>query len=226
MTSVRASTPPIQASRTSTVGMRRVKSHEPGQRVMTEAIAFLFTYYANDKIAPSPEEFFAVCRHLAVQTYHVAEAGVRRRVSSRLLGSAGSAPFLSLYPFLHRIEPLTSSALSDRLIQAQNIGLRALITYTAFVDDDSDKTLKTHIVEPFLWFSALLFHDSLDYRINYAGTALKFIQDGCTYLLKQSIIRSGRRLSAFFEVYSDFVETHNDIFKNQKRYLDFKLCKE
>jgi hypothetical protein len=222
MASVRTSTPPMQTSRTSTVGMRRIKSHEPGQRVMTEAIAFLFTYYANDEIAPSPEEFFALCRHLSLQTYHETSSGIRRRVSSRLLGSAGSTPFLSLYPFLHCIEPLASSALSDRLIQAQNIALRALITYTAFVDDNSDKSLKTHIVEPFLWFSSLLFHDSLDYRTNCVGSALKFIQDGCVFLIK----RGGRRLMSYFEAYSDFAHAHEDIFKNQKKYLDFKLVRE
>ncbi len=169
MASVRTSTPPMQTSRTSTVGMRRVKSHEPGQRVMTEAIAFLFTYFGNGEITPSPEEFFALCRHLALQTYHENCGSPRRKVSSRLLGSSASMPFLSLYPFLHRIEPLTSSSLTDRLIQAQNVGLRALITYSAFVDEDTEKSLKTHIVEPYIWFSDLLFHDTLHYRTNVMG---------------------------------------------------------
>ncbi len=209
----------MQTSRTSTVGMRRIKSHEPGQRVMTEAIAFLFTYYSSD--APIPEEFFAYARGLCIQTYHLMCPGPRRRISSRLLGGTTkerSDDATTNSAFYDSIEPLQSDSLLHRLIQAQNIALRALITYTAFVDDDSEKTVKTHIAEPFIWFSAQLFHDSLKYRENCIGAALHYIQDGVVSVVKSA---SGRRLklSAYFEAYNAYMKSNADIFGKLQKYL-------
>lgn len=210
--------------RTITAGIRRCKSHEPGQRVMTEAIAFLFTFYATQYsvkessfICPTAEEFFSYARHLSLQTYHCMVPGMRRRVSSRVFGAGenGSAQFLNLYSFFDCIEPLESCDLASRLIQAQNIGLRALTAFTAFVDDDTDKTLKTHIIEPYVWFSGILFHDALKYRENVIGAALHYIQDGVLYLAKYG----GKRCNGLFEAYNAYKKSKEDIFCILNKYL-------
>ena len=221
MASLKVASSVREASRTPTAGgMRRIKSHEPGQRVMTEAIAFLFAFYGRGD-APMPEEFFALCRHLSTQSYQSMNASPRRKLSSRLIGSA-SSQFLSLYEFLEDIEPLTDNSLSSRLIQAQNIGLRALITYTAFVEDDTEKTAKTHIIEPYIWLSNILFHDSLDYRGRCMGAALQYINDGVLAVLKYD---GKRRVSAYFDCYDCYKKDNSDVFLILKKYLDFMLTK-
>lgn len=208
--------------RTSTSSLRRIKSHEPGQRVMTEAIAFLFTYYAQQYpgIAPSVEEFFAYTRNLSLQTYHVLVPLTRRQVGSRMLGGSPSS-FETLLPFLDFIEPCRKSGLVHQLIQAQNIGLRALVTYIAFVDDDSEKMLKTHIVEPYVWYSSTLFHDLLDYKANCIGAALRYIQDGVVFLLKSG---GKRRLSTFFDTYDLYKKSKEEIFVVLYKYLVSRMA--
>lgn len=217
MASVRVSTNPTLSNRTSTVGMRRVKSHEPGQRVMTEAIAFLFACKTSEP--PTPEEFFTLCRALSVQTYHLMFSSPRRKIASRLLGSS-NLPFSSLQAFLDTLETPTDDSLVARLLQAQNIGLQALVTFNAFVDDDSDKSLKTHIVEPYLWFSNILFHDSLDYQTVCGGAAMHFIQDGVAHLLKMA---GRRRMVAYFEAYDLYKSSQDHIFLAQRKYLNSLL---
>lgn len=200
MASVRSA--PIHPSRT-TGCFRRIKSHEPGQRVMTEAIAFLFGYYGADTTPPTPEEFFSYARHLSTQTYHVCVPCIRRKVSNRLLGG-GSPPYCGLVQFLDSIEPVLGTRnLASSLIQAQNIGLQALILYNAFVEIDSDMFLKTHIAEPFLWFSSLLFYETLNYREHGLGAALHYLQDGVVYLEKHA---GKKRLSCYFEAYAKYAE--------------------
>jgi hypothetical protein len=222
MASVRVATSSSTSypSRASTC-LRRIKSHEPGQRVMTEAIAFLFAYAGTqyglkgkDCVPPSAEEFFAYVRHLSTQTYHVYVPGVRRKVSNRLLGGAAS-PFQGLSEFLDFIEPLNGArTLVSSLIQAQNIGLRALTCYNAFVDDESDIGLKSHIAEPFVWFSSILFYDAVNYRERGLGSALRFIQEGVAYLLKHAAGK--RRLAYLFEMYEKYAERGvplNEVFR-------------
>jgi hypothetical protein len=200
--------------------MRRVKSHEPGQRVMTEAIAFLFTCKSAEP--PSPEEFFALCRNLCTQTYNEKYGSPRRKVASRLLGGSTPTPFATLPAFLTTLEPLADDSLAARLIQAQNIGLQALITYTAFVDDDSEKSLKTHLAEPYLWFSNILYHDSVEYRTNCGGAALRFLQEGVVYLVSRARGKA-RRMSAYFDSYDIYKKSNESTFVALRKYLDFML---
>lgn len=217
----------VPSWRTSTSSLRRIKSHEPGQRVMTEAIAFLFTYYTplyeskTSALPPSAEEFVAYVRNLSLQTYHACVPVPRRQLNSRLLGTPVSdTPFESMYEFLDFIQPCRRSGLVSQLIQAQNIGLYALITYTAFIDDDSEKTLKTHIVEPYVWYSSILFHDLLEYRSNCMGTALRYIQNGVEYLTKHA---GKRRVSAYFDAYSSYEKSNAEVFQSLYKYLVVKL---
>jgi len=208
------------ASRFHTSGMRRVKSHEPGQRVMTEAIAFLFTCKSSEP--PSPEEFFTLCRNLCTQTYNEKYASPRRKIASRLLGGGAHTPFSALSSFVGSIEPLADESLAARLIQAQNIGLQALITYTAFIDDDSEKTLKTHIADPYLWFSNILYHDSLDYKTYCGGAAMRYIQEGVVYLLKIAGSKA-RRLATYMDSYDSYKKSNIATFVALRKYLDCVL---
>ena len=164
----------------------------------------------------------AYVRNLSLQTYHVLVPGPRRQVSSRLLGSSVSdTPFASLYEFLDFIQPCKRTGLVSQLIQAQNIGLYALVTYTAFIDDDSEKTLKTHIIEPYLWYSSILFHDLLEYRTNCMGIALRYLQNGVHYLDKNA---GKRRLASFFDAYEVYEKANVEVFQSLYKYLVGKLC--
>ena len=188
-------------------GIRRCKSHEPGQRVMTEAIAFLFSYsgsrYKGD--TPSVEEFLDYVRGLSLQTYHTLIApGVRRRLNSRLLGGPSEGRGFELYfGFLESVEPLLGERnLATAILQAQNIGLRALTLYNAFVVDSDDDFLRTHVAEPFVWYSRLLYHDSLDFQTRGLGVCLSFVQSGVMYLNKH--VEAKNSVSAYFIAYDSY----------------------
>ena len=195
--------------RTSTTGLRRIKSHEPGQRVMTEAIALLFSYYEPSE-TPMPEEFFTYVRFLQQQSYLALVPGARRKVSAKLLGGpVNNAPFSNHYAVLDSIEPLPKGGrnLVTSIVQAHAIGMRALTTYSALVQDDSENSLKTHIAEPFVWYSGQLYYSLLNFEEKGLGLSLSFIKEGVSYLSKH-VIRNGSklRLSVFYETYSKYFE--------------------
>lgn len=188
--------------------MRRIRSHEPGQRVMTEAIALLFSYYApKDTPSPMPEEFFAYLRHLRQQSYIILIPGPRRKIGSKLLGcTPNSAPFSNQYELLDSIEPLSKSGrnLITSIVQAHAIGMRALTTYSALVQDESENMLKTHIGEPFIWFCDQLYHDLLCFNEKGIGMSLTFIKNG----IGKINIESKIRLSAIYDDYNKYFSTY------------------
>lgn len=205
MASVRSSMAAVSETR-----MRRVISHEPGQRVMTEAIAFLFAYSTTQYkkpgfICPGPDEFFTYVRSLALQTYHRLVPGPRRAVSVRLLGVAGGAKqFESFMDFLNFIEPrrpTSSDPLIDSLYQALSIGVRALSVYTSFIDCDESGMERTHIYEPINWYCGILFHDALRFRERLLGGILTYIGDSIVYM--DAHVRKNK-VQCFFYAYSRF----------------------
>ena len=216
------------AVRTQTTGLRRIKSHEPGQRVMTEAIALLFSYYAPCD-TPMPEEFFAYVRFLQQQSYLILVPGTRRKVSAKLLGGAmNAAPFSNHYALLDSIEPLPKGGgrnLVTSIVQAHAIGMRALTTYSALVQDDTENTLKTHIAEPFIWFSEQLYHSLLNFDEKALGLSLSFIKDGIAYLCKNISRAGGKlRLSLFYDAYSKYFDSFGKSdFDLLLKYLTAKL---
>jgi hypothetical protein len=210
MASVKVSTSTANTGH-QTVGIRRCKSHEPGQRVMMEAIAFLFTYYAMQIkdasfITPSAEEYFSYVAHLSTKTYHRLVQIHRRKVSNRLLGIK-EPNYETIQSFLNFIEPCDCSSsktnLTAQLIQAQNIGITALIVYNTFISDEVENSAKTHVVEPFVWYTGILYHDLIHFRDHGLGIALHFIQDGICYLQKNVM---KKRISYFFELCSHYME--------------------
>jgi len=194
----------ISKIRTGLSSLRRIKSHEPGQRVMTEAIALLFSYYApKDCIPPMPEEFFDYLRYLRQQTYNILVPGPRRKISSKLLGSISNvAPFSNHYDLLDSIEPLskTNNNLINSIVQAHAIGMRALTTYTALVQDDSNSNFKTHIAEPFIWYTNQLYHDLICLNEKGLGLSLTFIKNGV-----EKISENGKiRLAVIYDNYDKY----------------------
>jgi hypothetical protein len=226
-TSVKSSLSPL-AVRTTTTGLRRIKSHEPGQRVMTEAIALLFSYYTpKDALPPTPEEFFNYLRHLQQQSYAILVPGPRRKVSSKLLGGAlNSAPFSNHYTLLDSIEPLPKNGrtLVNSIVQAHAIGMRALTTYCALVQDDSDNMLRTHIAEPFVWFANQLYHDLLNFHEKGLGLTLSLIHEGIAYLNENISRGSKLRLNIFYGTYSKYFDSYSaEQIEQLRKYLVIKL---
>jgi len=215
--------------RTTTSGLRRIKSHEPGQRVMTEAIALLFSYYTpKDSPPPTPEEFFAYLRHLQQQTYSILVPGPRRKISNKLLGAAtSSTPFSNQYELLDLIQPLAfpkaGRNLVSSIVQAHAIGMRALTTYCTLVQDDSDAILKTHIAEPFIWFADQLYHDLLCFSEKGLGISLTFIKQGI-----EKISADGKiRLSVIFGNYDKYFSSYGvDAMNLLYTYLTYRLSRE
>jgi hypothetical protein len=208
MSSIKVSTSTANTGH-QTVGIRRCKSHESGQRVMMEAIAFLFTYYAMQIkdasfITPSVEEYFSYVSHLSTKTYHRLVQIQRRKVSNRLLGLK-EPNYENIQSFLNFIEPCENSKtnLNAQLIQAHNIGITALIVYNTFINDEIDSSIKTHIVEPFVWYTGILYHDLINFKDHGLGIALHFIQDGICYLQKNVM---KKRISYFFESCTQYME--------------------
>ena len=213
--------------RTTTSGLRRIKSHEPGQRVMTEAIALLFSYYTpKDALSPTPEEFFAYLRHLQQQCYSILVPGPRRKISNKLLGGAiSSAPFSNQYELLDNIQPLPKCGrnLVSSIVQAHAIGMRALTTYCTLVQDDSDSILKTHIADPFIWYADQLYHDLLCFRDKGLGMSLTFIKEGVEKLSTDGKMR----LSVIFSNYDKFFSSYGaDAMNLLSIYLTYKLSRE
>ena len=201
--------------------IRRIKSHEPGQRVMTEAIALLFMYYSqkyslekSDFITPSPEEYFDYLRHLQNQTYAIMIPNLRRRLSVKLTGVSNNPPFVNNYDFLNYIEPLIDDDLSSRLIQALAIGLRALTVYKAMVINDDDDMFKTH--EPLVWYTSILFHDSLEFRARGLTISSSFVKEGIRFIQKNS---QKMRIGSFFDNYTKFSTHHYLLFELLRKYL-------
>jgi hypothetical protein len=175
---------------------------------MMEAIAFLFAYsgarYSSGAV-PSVEEFLDYVRGLSLQTYTFMTPGIRRRVSNRLLGCALSEGrgFDLYFNFLDSLEPLYGErSLATMILQAQNIGLRALTIYNAFVVESAEDYLRSHIAEPFVWYSRVLYHDSLDFQTRGLGLCLSFVQSGVTYLAKYVVAKNN--VYAFFTAYDCF----------------------
>jgi hypothetical protein len=189
---------------------------------MTEAIAFLFSYYTpKENIAPNPEEFFTYVRNLSIQTYHILVPGPRRRVSNRLLGSSGGIPFSNNFELLDSIEPLQGPrSLVNSIVQAHAIGMRALTVYSAFVEDYTDDILRSHIAEPFIWYSGLLYHDLLKFRECGLGLSLTFIKDGITFIGSHL---SKMRLHNLYETYDKFNERRGASFELLTKYLTVAL---
>jgi hypothetical protein len=178
---------------------------------MTEAIAFLFAYSGPRYVAkvggdvPSVEEFLDYVRDLSLQTYHcVVAPGVRRRISNRLLGALEGGRRFEIYAgFLEWLEPVVGErGLCATLLQAQNIGLRALTIYNAFVVDSSDDFLRSHVAEPFVWYSRTLYHECLGFHTRGLGLCLSFVQEGVAYL--ESHVETKNSISAFFSAYGEF----------------------
>ena len=183
---------------------------------MTEAIALLFSYSAQNKtIPPSPEEFFAYVRNLSTQTYQVLVPGPRRRISSRLIGA--SSPFTH-FDFLNSIEPLNGlRTLVSSLVQAHAIGMRALTIYCALVaEEGADSLLRTHIAEPFVWYSNLLYHDMLNFRENGLGLTLSYINDGVSFLSSNKI---KMRIFTLFEMYDKYESRNADSLVLLEKFL-------
>jgi len=95
-------------------------------------------------------------------------------------------------------------SLVGRLLQAQNIGLRALTIYNAFVVDSADDYLRSHVAEPFVWYSRTLYHESLGFQTRGLGLCLTFVQEGVRYLEKH--VEAKNSVSAFFTAYGEFSE--------------------
>ena len=218
MASVRSSVAAVSETR-----MRRIISHEPGQRVMTEAIAFLFAYSSTQYkksgfICPGPDEFFAYVRSLALQTYHRLVPGPRRAVSARLLGASGAKQFESFMDFLNFIEPRGPTAndpLIESLYQALSIGVKALSVYTCFIECDESGMERTHIYEPINWYCGILFHDALCFRERLLGGILAYIGDSIVYM--DAHVRKNK-VQYFFDAYSRFAAKAEG-FEAFERYL-------
>jgi hypothetical protein len=189
---------------------------------MTEAIAFLFAYSSTQYkkpgfICPTPEEFFAYARYLALQTYHRLVPGPRRAISGRLLGGvSGSRAYESFLDFLNFIEPRRNTdPLIASLYQALGIGVRALAIYTCFVSCDESGMERTHIYEPINWFCGILFHDMLNFKERLLGGVLTYIGDSILYL--DSHVRKNT-VRCFFETYSRF-SAKSDGFDAFERFV-------
>jgi hypothetical protein len=195
---------------------------------MTEAIALLFTFHTpKDSLAPTPEEFFNYCRHLQQQSYTILVPGPRRKVSNKLLGGAlNTAPFSNHYALLDTIQPLPKSGrnLVNSIVQAHTIGMRALTTYCTLVQDDTDNMLKTHVAEPFIWFSDLLYHSLLNFHEKGLGLTLNFINEGICYLNENISRGSKLRLSIFYGTYSKYFEQFGvESVEQLHKYLSTRL---
>lgn len=202
--------------------MHRVKSMEPGQRIMTEAIAFLFSYYgplyaekSSSFITPTPEEFFAYVKYLNLQTYYVFVPVIRRKLSKGFLPEQTDIiKFVNLLHFFDFIEKLEEKSLTAYIIQAHNIGLRALSTYLKFIDEITYS-------EPFNWFTSILMYSSIEYKTYCSAVSNAYLENCINYLNKNV---AKKRLMFYFKWYTVFYESNVFIFSSLRRFLDKRLA--
>lgn len=137
-----------------------------GERVMTEAIALLFSSISLDYtkshpgfLTPTPEEFFGSAKaiEIAMRNTHAV-----RRVGFLKTEAAAQTPEKHAFQkFLAFIQPISDKSipLPFTLLQAQQyleIAIKALSIYCVFLHYEEDMH-RTHVFEPMRWFLQMLF---------------------------------------------------------------------
>ena len=174
---------------------RRRSAPSTGERVMTEAIALLFSSASFDYtkshpgfLTPAPEEFFGSAK--AIEVAIRAPHAVRRVGFLKAESSSATSPEKQQFQkFLAFLQPIVEKSVPFSIAQAQaqqylGIAIKALSIYCVFLDYEEDM-YRTHVVEPLRWFVQLLFPKGIYEKIGaklfrYTFTMIDELQSTCS----------------------------------------------